>query len=214
MRATTRWLPAVLGLALLVGAPALASRPAPDVGTFDPAPSAEPDPSTPAQPDTAPAVGPPHTEPEPIRPADPRTLRIDAIGVDAPLVEVGLADDGTMEIPRDVSDVGWYRLGVSPGAAGTAVLSGHVDVRSQGRGALWDLSRLDLGALLEIEHDDGRTSRWRVVGRARYPKDDLPVETLFTRFGASRLAVITCDGAFDPRTRSYSHNVVVLAEPA
>jgi hypothetical protein len=36
---------------------------------------------------------------------------------------------------------------------------------------------------------------------------------IFTFSGPSRIAVITCGGAFDRATRSYTHNVVVLAEP-
>jgi sortase (surface protein transpeptidase) len=218
VRPASRWLAALAGFVLLVGAPVVAARPAASVGEPVAAPVAGAVGDEPTQPSPGAAADDPPVEdtapPAPDRPAAPETLRIPAIQVDAPLAAVGLEVDGTMEIPDDVATVGWYRLGVAPGAPGTAVLSGHRDARSQGQGALWELGRLTVGDRIEVAHADGSTSRWQVTGRASYPKDELPVDALFTRFGEPRLAVITCDGAFDPRTRSYSHNVVVLAEPA
>jgi LPXTG-site transpeptidase (sortase) family protein len=145
--------------------------------------------------------------------AAPERITIPAIGAAAPVVPVGLESDGTMEIPRDVATVGWFEPGVRPGEDGSAVLSGHVDSRTQGRGAFFDLEDLDVGD--EVIVEGGQQVRtWRVVARQRFPKDELPVDDLFTRSGAPRLVLITCGGAFDAGARSYSDNVVVVAEPA
>ncbi|MFE0427441.1 class F sortase, partial [Streptomyces sp. NPDC058953] len=66
----------------------------------------------------------------PHSPAD--RIRIPAIGVDAPLIDVGLDTDGWIEAPpADAPDVaGWYQNGIAPGERGTSVLVGHVDNRS------------------------------------------------------------------------------------
>jgi len=150
--------------------------------------------------------------PEPV--AAPTGISVPSIGVDAPVVDVGLEDDGGMEIPADVSTTGWYELGVTPGeASGTAVISGHVDSREQGRGAFWDLRRMDVDDIVTVDHADGTTSEWRVVARTNYPKDQLPIADIFTRFGDPRLVLITCDGFFDRDERSYSDNVVVYTVP-
>ncbi len=147
-------------------------------------------------------------------PAPPRQLRLPSLGVDAPVVDVGLEDSGGMEIPEDISTVGWYEPGVSPGAtSGTAVISGHVDSREQGRGALWDLRTMDVDDAIEVEHADGSMSEWRVVARRTYPKEELPIRDIFTRFGEPRLALITCDGEFDRQARRYADNVVIYAVP-
>ena len=146
--------------------------------------------------------------------ADPTRIRLPSIGIDASIVNVGLEDDGGMEIPHDVSTTGWYELGVAPGAAsGTAVISGHVDSREQGRGAFWDLRRMDVDDIVTVDHADGSTSEWRVVARTSYAKDQLPIADIFTRFGEPRLVLITCDGYFDRDARSYSDNVVVYTVP-
>lgn len=171
----------------------------PDVGTLPSSPTEEPQAA-------------PEPEPEPV--ANPVGIGIDAIGVDAPVVDVALNDDGSMEIPEDITTVGWYELGVAPGSPnGTAVISGHVDSQEQGRGAFWDLRRLDVDDVVTVDHEDGSTSEWRVVARTAYPKEELPISDIFTRFGPPRLVLITCDGDFDRANRSYSDNVVVYTVP-
>ncbi len=146
----------------------------------------------------------------------PLQVRIGTISVDAPVVPVGLEDDGAMEIPKWVAEIGWYDpdgLGVVPGTTGTAVLAGHVDSRSQGRGALYDLRDLAVGETIELDLADGSTQRWVITDVIQYPKDVLPLEEIFTWAGPSRLAVITCGGEFDRTARSYTDNLVVYAEP-
>jgi len=228
---------ALAGLTLLVGAPlawslsqpeetvgdleAVTSSASPDsTDTPDPAPVVDLDePNVPLVPDlsegaeeaTEPAPE-PEVAPEPV--AAPTTISLPSLEVVAPLVHVGLEDDGGMEIPDDISTAGWYELGVAPGAAtGTAVIAGHVDSESQGRGAFWDLRRMEEDDPITVDHADGTTSEWRVVARTKYPKDELPIADIFTRFGDPRLVLITCDGYFDRDARSYSDNVVVYAVP-
>ena len=172
----------------------------PDAGTSDTAPDATPQAPPPAL---------------PARPT-PLAVRIGAIAVDAPVVPVGLEDDGAMEIPERVAEVGWYDpdgLGVVPGTTGTAVLAGHVDSRTQGRGVLYDLRDLRTGDTIEVDLDDGTTQRWRITEIVQYPKVDLPLADIFTWAGPERLALITCGGEFDRTERSYTDNLVVYAEP-
>ena len=154
--------------------------------------------------------------PEVVERATPLHVRISTIRVDAPIVEVGLEADGAMEIPERVAEIGWYDpdgLGVAPGVAGTAVLAGHVDSRSQGRGALYDLRALQVGETIELDLSDGTTQTWRITEVVQYPKDFLPFDELFVWSGPPRLAVITCGGEFDRTARSYRDNLVAYAEP-
>jgi sortase (surface protein transpeptidase) len=143
----------------------------------------------------------------------PVALRASAIGLDAAVVAVGVEPDNTMTIPTDVADVGWYRHGPSPGAAGSAVLAGHVDSRTQGRGAFFGLTRLDVGDRLAVDYDDGSSVEFEVVGRRSYDKDVVPLDEVFARDGEPRLSLITCGGRFDAETGHYRDNVVVYAVP-
>jgi len=169
----------------------------------------------PAVPDAAP-VAPEEDVPGTTERALPLHIRIGSIRVDAPLVSVGLEPDGAMEIPDRVAEIGWYdpeELGVVPGTAGTAVLAGHVDSRTQGRGALYHLRDLRVGETIELDLSDGTTQRWRITAVTQYPKDVLPYDELFVWSGPPRLAIITCGGEFDRTARSYTDNLVAYAEP-
>jgi Sortase domain len=163
----------------------------PVIGTF-PAPTAEP----------APAV------------ALPVRLVIPAIGVSARIDPMGVEPDSSMALPEDVKVVGWYRFGPAPGAdQGAAVLAGHVDDQSQGRGAMFRLRELGVGALVSVTGADAGTVGYRVVAKETIVKKRLPTERLFARDGAPRLILITCGGPFLPELSSYQDNVVIVAEP-
>jgi sortase (surface protein transpeptidase) len=218
-----RWLTALLltaGLGLLAGAPLVwwLTQPPASVGEVPaaaaleapaPEPEPEPEPEPVAEPEPEPE---PEPQPEPV--ADPVGIRIDAISVDAPVIPVGLNPDRSMEIPHNVSQIGWYEPGVRPGEDGSAVLSGHVDSRTQGKGAFFELRRLDVDDVVTITHEDGTERSWRVVARELYPKDELPVDDVF-RWGGDEqhLVLITCGGGFDSNTRNYTDNVVVYTVP-
>jgi hypothetical protein len=212
---------------LLLAVPPLAwwlSRPADEVGTVpdgatsitpttgpvSPSPSVSPTPS----PWSVPSVGTRSglLSDQPAAPA-PRRLAIPALGIDVAVVPVGVEADGQMEVPQDVREAGWYRFGPAPGQPGSAVLAGHVDSRTQGRGAFFDLRRLEVGDAIEVVTESGTTT-WVVSGRRSYDKAEIPLVDVFSREGAPRLALITCGGAFDEATRHYRDNVVVYAEPA
>jgi sortase (surface protein transpeptidase) len=146
-------------------------------------------------------------------PAAPNRLRIPAIGVDAPIVPVGLNPDGSMEIPG-ATEVGWYEPGVRPGApTGSAVLAAHVDYAGA-KGAFYDLRSLPDGAEVLVTTPEGTTLRFVVDTRFQVDKDELPGPELFRSTGAPTLTLITCGGGFDRSARSYEDNIVVRAAPA
>lgn len=142
----------------------------------------------------------------------PVRLGIPALGVDAPIIPIGVEAKGSMEVPEDVSTAGWYRFGPLPGSRGSAMLIGHVDSRTQGPGVFFGLSKLRLGERIGVQLTGGSTQVFVVAARRFIAKDELP-QDLFAREGPPRLTLVTCGGGFDERTRSYSHNVVVYAVP-
>jgi sortase (surface protein transpeptidase) len=200
-----------IAVALVVRSPQ-ASRVS-SIGTIAPSATTMPTTAIPAQRPSltdAPATFPTATT-VPIPPL-PASIKIPRIGVDAPIVAVGL-EPGTnnLHIP-DIDHVGWYRLGPSPGQTGSAVLVGHVD--GDGRpGIFWHLGQLAPGDRITIDYAGVSPREFRVSGRKQIPKNELPAE-LFSRAGPPRLALITCGGAFNSTTRHYEDNVVIVATPS
>jgi hypothetical protein len=147
--------------------------------------------------------------------AVPQRVRLPGLQVDAPVVPVGVDDHGQVAVPADGTVVGWYRWSPAAGsAAGNTVLTGHVDTRRDGPGALFDLTDVRPGHTVAVELSDGSVVPYEVVALRDYDKADLPVDELFDRTGPARLLLITCGGEFDERTRRYADNVVVTAVPA
>ena len=144
--------------------------------------------------------------------SEPIHLIIDAITVNNPIINVGLEEDGAMEIPEDIFELGWYELGVRPGELGSAVIAGHVDSREQGMGAFFDLRFLREGDSIITLHEEGEQLSWTVYLTEQYNKPDMPMEELFRQGGTTKeLVLITCGGQFDPTARSYEDNFVVYA---
>jgi hypothetical protein len=143
--------------------------------------------------------------------APPVRLRIDALSVDVPVRAVGLEHDGQLEIP-DETEVGWYRLGATPGAPGASVIAGHVNWHHVD-GPFARLRELEPGASVTVTRSDTSTRTYQVVERQQYPKDGLPAERIWTHTGPETLVLITCGGAFNPEIRRFRDNIVVYAVP-
>ena len=82
----------------------------------------------------------------------PSALAINDLGIAQEVLPVGLNDDGTMEVP-DVSDIGWYLHGATPGHPGATVLVAHV-WWGDTAGPFRRLGTLEPGAHIEVGCDD------------------------------------------------------------
>jgi hypothetical protein len=145
----------------------------------------------------------------------PTTVRVPAIGVNAPVVSTGVDAGGALVVPESPREVGWWSGGAAPGAPyGTILMAGHVDSAEEGLGSLVDLSRTPVGATVTVRGTGGSSATYRVVARRSYPKATLPWRDLFRQDVQARLLLVTCGGEFDRRTGHYERNVVVFAVPA
>ena len=138
----------------------------------------------------------------------PVSLRIPAIGLSVPVSTLGLNPDGTVEVPTDFQEPGWYRLGPSPGQMGSAVILGHVDSH-QGPAVFFRLRSLTAGDQVEVTLADGVMTSFVVTSVAMYPKTGFPAQQVYGSHDSSALQLVTCGGTFDAQTGSYLSNIVV-----
>jgi hypothetical protein len=169
------------------------------------APAASPSPSPSAT--SGPAAAPRAVSPVVARSA-PVTLRIPAIGLTVPVSELGLNPDGTIQVPTNFQEPGWYRLGPSPGQVGSAVIVGHVD-SYQGPAVFFRLRSLQPGDLVEVTLADGVITHFAVRAVAMYTKTHFPTRLVYGSHGYSGLQLVTCGGVFDYQARRYLSNIVV-----
>jgi hypothetical protein len=138
----------------------------------------------------------------------PVELKIPAISLAVPLSTLGLNADGTVQVPTDIQQPGWYGLGPSPGEIGSAVILGHVDSQA-GPAVFFDLRSLTFGDVVDVTLADGMTAQFEVTSAAMYLKTDFPDQLVYTSHGYSALQLVTCGGDFDAQTGHYLSNTVV-----
>ncbi|MER5890406.1 class F sortase [Streptomyces sp. NPDC001941] len=148
---------------------------------------------------------------EPLAYAPASRVRIEALKVDAPVVDVGLDPDGWVEAPppQDANLAGWYQNGIAPGQRGTSVVVGHVDNQA-GPAVFYGLGSLKKGQHVEVTRYDGRVAVFEVYGVEVFSKQDFPGARVYGDTGRPELRVITCGGGYT-RAGGYDGNVVVFA---
>ncbi|WP_049563242.1 class F sortase [Nonomuraea sp. SBT364] len=145
-------------------------------------------------------------------PSTPERIVIKKLGVNAPIRSVGLAKDGTIQVPPADNHnlAGWYRNMSTPGEAGPAVLLGHKDTRT--RPAVFNrLPELRHGDVIEVKRQDGITAVFTVGGIEQASKKTFPSERVYGPQENAQLHLITCGGVYNRNTGHYTDNVIVYA---
>ena len=163
---------------------------------------------------TGPIVAPPQSAaPRPV--AAPVSLTIPLIGVSTKLITLGLAPDGSLQVPpiTDTAVAGWYTGSPRPGAIGSAIIVGHIDSVG-GPGVFFRLSELRKGDQVYVRRADGTLVKFLVTAVQQYLKDHFPTQAVYGPTPDAELRLITCGGAFDDATGHYLSNIVVYATEA
>lgn len=144
----------------------------------------------------------------------PLALAIPAIGVQSPLLHLGLTAEGALEVPTPgphYNEAGWYRYSPAPGSLGPAVIAGHVDSAAAGPSVFFRLGSLRPRDTVLITRADGSVAVFAVDDVRRYPKSRFPSQLVYGNTNRAALRLITCGGPFDRVSGHYLDNIVVLA---
>ncbi len=161
-----------------------------------PAPASAPDDAPPQQPSTA----------FPIR------LMIPKINVDASLEQVGLTAEGKADVPTDPSNAAWLDTGPRPGEEGTAVIDGHFGWKDGIPAVFDDLTKLQKGDQLYVEDDTGATLAFTVRSIRTYGEHEDTSGVFGSSDGKAHLNLITCEGAWNTISKTYSKRLVVFTD--
>jgi hypothetical protein len=142
----------------------------------------------------------------------PIAIQIPSIGVDAAVELAGVDRHGDMQVPVNPCDVAWYKLGSAPGAAGDAVIDGHLDWWTDGPAVFWTLDKIRRGAEIDIIDANGTKVRFEVTARTSLQRSNEP-SGLFSTSGPATLSLYTCAGDWEPWAETYSQRLFVEAVP-
>jgi hypothetical protein len=147
-----------------------------------------------------------------LEPSRPVRLTIPSIKVEAPLLEVGLAKDGSVDVPplNRHKEAGWFRDGPTPGQFGPSLIVGHADTRS-GPSVFHRLGSMEPGQKIEVLRQDRRIAVFEVNSVENFGKAKLPIQRVYGDFSRPSLRLVTCGGTWLGGKEGYSDNVIVFA---
>lgn len=162
------------------------------------------------------AIGQIGSEPEETSTSQPKRISIPALGVEAPIMAVGLSSQGEDEgqflqwaVPNEYA-VGWHQTSAPLHTPGNTVLNGHNNIH----GAVFqNLVDLELGDRL-ILYDDNQSYEYQVTQRVLFEEDGQSLKERHWNArwmlptSDERLTIITCW----PNSTN-SHRLVVVAQP-
>jgi len=147
-------------------------------------------------------------------------LIIQKIGVDAPVVTMGVDENGIPQVPNNPYDVVWYNFSTKPGGGSNAVFAGHYDwtVNHQGvAGVFYSLANLTVGDIIEVKLEDGTDYKYRVIGNLAIHDGDPQAMDMMAPTSTDMVTLITCGGVWTPSPDpplygSYDYRQFVRAE--
>jgi hypothetical protein len=132
------------------------------------------------------------------------------VGLDFPLMALGMQADGTLQVPAGGFPAGWYTGVPTPGHLGPAIIAGHVDMK--GPGVFYKLHDVVPGDQITVTRTDGSRPVFRVTGVKQFGKNKFPTNLVYGNIDHAGLRLITCGGSFNSATGHYEDNLVVFAD--
>lgn len=124
--------------------------------------------------------------------APPTELSIPSIDVLSPLVGLGRKADGTVEVPEDAQQAGWYADGARPGQVGgaPAVIAGLAD-SADGPAVFHRLHELEVGSKIKVRGTDDVVRTFTVYRMADYESGEFPADEVYAPTEGAELRLIT-----------------------
>ncbi len=150
--------------------------------------------------------------PEKVEYGLPVHLKIPNINVDTAFEYVGVAPDGTMDIPKGPVNVGWFKFGPHPGEKGSAVIAGHFGWYNNIPAVFDDLYKLKKGDKIYVEDEKGQTATFVVRETAEYKPEADTSNVFGSNDGKAHLNLITCQGNWNTASQSRPKRLVVFTD--
>ncbi|WP_189257652.1 sortase domain-containing protein [Lentzea flava] len=124
----------------------------------------------------------------PLGKSDPMELRIERIGVRSSLVELGLDQQGVVEMPpvSEGMQAGWRQTHPQQW-----IIVGRIESNGA-RGVFYRLNDLQQGDVVEVSKKDGSVARFTVSRTERIIRDDFFAEAVARDADEQGLRLITC----------------------
>lgn len=154
-------------------------------------------------------------EREPVPPPAPRgvepvAISVAALGIDQPVMRLGLDAFGRLDVPQDAVTVGWHpAFSTLPGEGGTTFFAAHYEYGGV-PGTFYELSALSPGDRIEVRMGDGSSATYEVASVLDYDLAVVDMGAILQGVeGVESVSLMTCSGPI--REGNYQERTLVLA---
>ncbi|MFZ1250240.1 MAG: class F sortase [Candidatus Microsaccharimonas sp.] len=148
-----------------------------------------------------------------VPPDAPRYLRINKLGVNARVQNMGLNSDKTIQAPKNIFDAGWYNASVKPGNQGAVFIDGHGSGVTR-YGLFGSLDKLTAGDKVSIERGDGEVFNYEVIHVETVSYSDVDMNKALKPYpGTDRgLNLMSCTGVWVKDQATLDQRVIVYTK--
>jgi len=151
----------------------------------------------------------------PVQPLTGFRLRIDALDVNAPVVELGLDPRKVPQVTDDGVKVAWYNFSAFPGEGGNAVFAGHVSW-ARTPAVFFDLEDLQAGDEIRLVRSEAPDIVYEVFASFSVDPKERDSVKVMAPVAKDMVTLITCGGRWvpdskDPMGGSFTERIVVQA---
>jgi LPXTG-site transpeptidase (sortase) family protein len=134
------------------------------------------------------------------------------LGVNAKLINVGVTDNGAVDTPKSLWDVGWYSGSSYPGKQGNTLIVGHYS--RYGKAVFANLSKLGNGQRITVIDKNGQRLNYQITEVRDFKAPEVPMAELINgrSDGRPRMSIVTCAGQYIKSTKDFTNRTVITAE--
>lgn len=142
---------------------------------------------------------------------DPRYLKINSIGVNARVLNVGLKEN-TIGTPRNIFDTGWYNGSAYPGESGAIFIDGHLSGPTQ-NGVFSGLAKLKPGDQIQIVRGDNKIFTYEVRMSETVNVANVDMKKVLSTYNGETqgLNLMTCAGNYNTEENTYNERTIVYS---
>ncbi len=138
-------------------------------------------------------------------------VALPSLGVEAPIVRVGVDTKAQMVVPKNARDVAWLDQGdMLTGPTQNLVLAGHINY-SRRAGSFSRIQSLRAGDIVNVSLN-GKKLQYRVQWTCLFDRQTTQAARIMGYTENPSVTLISCGGVFDRSARTHNKRVAVRAE--
>ncbi|MHB8870967.1 MAG: class F sortase [Candidatus Doudnabacteria bacterium] len=139
-------------------------------------------------------------------------LKIPNIKVNSAIESIGLTSQGELDVPKELTNTGWFNLSAPPGNKGTSVIDGHFGWKNDVQAVFDNLHTLLKGDKVYIVDENNIIITFIVREIKTYDISDDVSGVFASNDDKSHLNLITCYGEWNKTEQGYPQRLVIFTD--